>query len=500
MYFFTQARGQPRRRLPLHKTLVCLACVLLLVVNGFFLIRSLGDLRASNELQARTGQVNGELQELSLLLADAESNLRGYFLSGDEIYLGPLREAPQQIDNQLRALDVLLANSPMQATHLMQLRTLVMRKLASMHQALEVYRQGGLQEILAQATKEGQQGDMDEIRLQVVILSRLQNELLANRTEQYYREYRRAATLGVGINVAAIMVLLLFYHLIRRSFFLRLHAEDALKRNNDDLERLVAERTAQLSILSRHLIRVAEEEKARLARELHDEMGAHLTAIGIDLMTVSQSLESRQAELSATLDHARRTLAETVQLKRRITEDLRPSLLDNLGLSAALHSYCAEYARLTKVACDVLVGEEADQVAPMQAIALFRITQEALNNIAKYARAHSIVVRLDADAKGWELEITDDGVGISAEALAEGGSHGVLGMRERALLLEGEFSITRGVNGVGTCVRAWIPRAAPVAASGAATGALPDVGDVSPAPPAAPGAAPHLASINAPHP
>lgn len=461
MYFSTAADEKSIRSLPLHKTLLCLMCVVLLVVNGVFLVRNLDDLRAANALQAQTAQVSDELQYLNLLVTDAESSLRGYFLSGDEVYLGPLRGAPQQIDKQLHALGVLLDDSPSQTKNLQQLRTLVEKKLGLLHQSLEVYRQGGLSDIVAIAASPDDRAQMDEIRLQVVIMTREQNELLTTRTAAFYQQYRHAALFGVGINAAAIIVLLLFYKLIKRAFRLRLLAERALQRTNDGLEEIVAERTAQLSVLSRHLIRVSEEEKSRLARELHDEMGANLTAIGMDLSTVTEHLRANQPELAAKLVRARRTLVDTVQLKRRIIENLRPSLLDNMGLSAALQSYCADYARVTALDCDALIDAEADAAGPMQAIALFRITQEALNNIAKYAKARTVIVNLTREPDGWGLEITDDGIGIPDDAMARSKSHGLLGMRERALLLGGTLVVERGVNGVGTCVRAMIPAAAP---------------------------------------
>jgi len=255
--------------------------------------------------------------------------------------------------------------------------------------------------------------------------------------------------------------LLLFYKMIKRAFRLRLLAERALQHTNDGLEEIVAERTGQLSVLSRHLIKVSEEEKSRLARELHDEMGANLTAIGMDLSTVAEHLRASHPELASKLGRAKRTLVDTVQLKRRIIENLRPSLLDNMGLSAALQSYCADYARITSLDCDALIDAEADAAGPMQAIALFRITQEALNNIAKYAKAHTVIVNLTQEPDGWGLEITDDGIGIPPDAMARSKSHGLLGMRERALLLGGTLVVERGVNGVGTCVRAMIPAAAP---------------------------------------
>ena len=261
MYFSTTADEQSVRSLPLHKTLLCLICVVLLVVNGVFLVRNLDDLRAANTLQAQTAQVSDELQYLNLMVTDAESSLRGYFLSGDEVYLGPLRGAPQQIDRQLQALGGLLADSPSQTKNLQQLRALVEKKLGLLHQSVEVYRQGGLQDIVAIAASPDDRAQMDEIRLQVVIMTREQNEILTTRTAAFYQQYRHAALFGVGINAAAIMVLLLFYKLIKRAFRSRLLAERALQHTNDGLEEIVAERTAQLSVLSRHLIRVQEEEK-----------------------------------------------------------------------------------------------------------------------------------------------------------------------------------------------------------------------------------------------
>ncbi len=514
MYFSTAFDGKRLRGLPLSKTLLCVACVVILVINGVFLIRNLDDLRSANTLQTQTARVSDELQYLNLLVTDAESGLRGYFLSGSEVNLGALREAPQRIDSQLRALDVLLSDSPSQTRNLAQLRSLVQKKLGLMHQSLEVYRQGGLVDIVAISAAADARGEMDEIRLQVVIMTREQNELLAARTAAFYEQSRRTVLSGVGINAAAILVILLFYNLVQRSFGLRLEAERALQQTNDSLEATVAERTGQLSVLSRHLIKVSEEEKSRLARELHDEMGANLTAIGMDMTSVSEQLKGSHPELVAMLGRARKTLVDTVQLKRRIIENLRPSLLDNMGLSAALQSYCADYARVTALDCDALIEMEADGAGPMQAIALFRITQEALNNIAKYAKASTVIVNLTREPDGWELEITDDGIGIPADAMAKSKSHGLLGMRERALLLGGTLQVTRGVNGVGTCVRAWLPLAAP-GGEGTQPSSATRIGpglDMTTPPPEVPGTASSPSaklpaassagafSINAPHP
>jgi signal transduction histidine kinase len=489
--YFTASAGGPARGLPLYKTLLCLACVLILAVNAISLLRNLDNLKAANALQAQTARVSDQLQHVNLVVTDAESNLRGYFLSGSSTYLGPFRSAQSRIDGELGELRVLLGDNPSQLRNLAQLQLLVRRQLDLMNEALEVYRNGGLRAVKTYAEVSDDRVRMDEIRLQVVIMAREQGELLAARGAAFYQQYRQAVLLGLGINAVAICVIMLFYGLIRRSFTARLADQHALEQANDKLESMVAVRTEQLSVLSRHLIRVSEDEKARLARELHDEMGANLTAIGMDLTTVGEELRASHPELAARLARARATLVDTVELKRRIVEDLRPSLLDNLGLSAALHSYVEEYARVTGIECDTLLEAEIDVAEPTQAIALFRITQEALNNVAKYARAHSVIVHLACENGGLSLEVIDDGIGIALDAAAKPKSHGLLGMRERALLLGGNLKVERGVNGVGTCVSAWIPL-------GGAAGSTAENAQEAPAV-ALPGTPVSLA-LSAPHP
>jgi signal transduction histidine kinase len=479
MYFTTDSAGKPG--LPFYKTLLCLLCMLILIVNGFSLAHNLQSLKGANELQSQSARVSDKVQYLNVLVMDAEGSLRGYFLSGSESYLGPMRTARAEIDSQFAQLRALLADSPSQLKNLAQLRTLVNRKLASMDQTLTAYRAGGLQDVVKIAESADSKGVMDEIRLLVVIMVQEQHELLAARSAAFYKEYHNAVMLGIGINLVAILVIALFYRLIRRSFFSRVVSQRALENANDSLESMVVLRTEQLSVLSRHLISISEEEKARLARELHDEMGANLTAISIDINAVTERLKPQHGELAGMLERARATLVDAVELKRRIVENLRPSLLDNLGLSAALHSYCDEYAKVTGLDCEALIDGEADVAGPMQSIAVFRIVQEALNNIAKYAQARHVIVHLVREADGLLLEVIDDGVGFEVEAARQPKSHGLLGMRERALLLGGSLKVKRGVNDIGTCVEALIPLADTGAAEGGAAPAVP-----------APISAPHL--------
>ncbi len=445
------------RSLPFYKTLVFLMCVLILIVNGVSMYHNLDSLKGANHVQAQTARVNDKLQYLNVLTMDAESSLRGYFLSGSEVYLGPLRTATAEIDAQFKELDALLAQSNSQRKNLAQLRTLVYRKLDNMSQTLEVYRKGGLNDIVAIAATPDSKFLLDDIRFQVVIMVQEQNELLKAHSSTFTREYRYAVMLGIGINAMAIFVLALFYRLIRRGFYARVATQRALQNANENLESMVVLRTEQLSVLSRHLISISEEEKARLARELHDEMGANLTAINFDLSAVADRLRGSEPELVHMLERARATLVNTVELKRRIIENLRPSMLDNMGLASALQSYCDEFARVSGLDCEALIDPAIDAAGPMQSIAVFRIVQESLNNIAKYAGARHVIVRLEREADVLSLEVADDGVGIDADAVSKPKSHGLLGMRERALLLGGSLQVRRGINGHGTCVEATIP-------------------------------------------
>ncbi|MGB9110102.1 MAG: CHASE3 domain-containing protein, partial [Telluria sp.] len=291
MHFSTDPAFRPVRSLPLYQTLLCAVCVLILVLNGASLVHNLDSLKAANARQAQADRVATRLQYVNLLVTDADSGLRGYFLSGSDTYLGPLRTADRELDGQFATLKELLADDPSQLKNLAQLQNLVRRRVSLMHDALGVYRNGGLQDIVTIARTQEDQLHMDEIRLQVVVMAGEQNDTLAARGAAFYDQYRWTALLGLGSTLAAIAVLVLFYNLIWRGFRLRLAAERALQHTNDQLETLVAARTEQLSVLSRHLIRVSEDEKARLARELHDEMGANLTAIGMVMANVGEQLK-----------------------------------------------------------------------------------------------------------------------------------------------------------------------------------------------------------------
>ncbi len=224
---------------------------------------------------------------------------------------------------------------------------------------------------------------------------------------------------------------------------------------NADLTSLVDERTRELRNLSHHLIEVAENEKRALARELHDELGAMLTALSMDL-----DLIRRKSEHTAVSDVAQRAaelVASAAMVKRRIMEGLRPSVLDMMGLEEALKSLAGEFSRRTGIVCGVERVRHLGGIDQRTAIALYRIVQEALTNAGKYARASRVDIELRKDDEALHLHISDDGVGVADALTGERRSHGISGMRERVSSLGGSFDIGPASPARGTGVHVRIP-------------------------------------------
>ena len=445
------------RILPLYIPVLFVTCVVILLVNALSLNQNLQSLKQTNNMMLQTSRIIDHVQYVNVLITDAESSTRGYFISGNKLYLGPLKTVKEKMSKEFKELSELLQENPQQLKNLLQLQTLFKKKLTLLDQIISVYEAGGLSDIVQIGKMDDSRETMDEIRLLVVIMVREAHDSQLARDAGFYTEYQHAVFLGMAINAIAILVLILLYRLNRRNFLNRLKSEAALQKLNENLEATVSARTAQLSILSRHLISVAEEEKAQLARELHDEMGASLTAINMDLVSVTEKIKSLDTNLANRMQRARDTLLSAIDLKRRIIENLRPSMLDHLGLAASIRSHCENFSRLSGVCCEINIEEDFNKIDPLLMIAFFRITQESLTNVAKYAKATNVIVSLKREGNNLRLDIVDDGIGIAVDAVNKTRSFGLVGMRERALLLGGTFSITVGKNLRGTVVTAQIP-------------------------------------------
>jgi signal transduction histidine kinase len=216
-------------------------------------------------------------------------------------------------------------------------------------------------------------------------------------------------------------------------------------------------RTRELMSLSAFLQTHYEQEKARLARELHDELGGILTPAKMDLSWLEARLggdaqyRERMARLSALIDQG-------IDLKRRIIEDLRPSLLDHLGLAAAVQWFVDEACSAAKLQSHVKMTK-LERLAPDLEIALYRVVQESVNNAVRHAKATRVELTIDRTAEGVRVRISDDGVGIGDLERARKQSHGLVGMTHRMRAINGTLAISSDA-GKGTCIEAFLPLAA----------------------------------------
>jgi signal transduction histidine kinase len=186
-----------------------------------------------------------------------------------------------------------------------------------------------------------------------------------------------------------------------------------------------------------------------------DELGQALTAIKIDLSSLIRGLPTDKKQQSESI---LKLIDATIQSVRRISTELRPGILDDLGLVAAVEWAAQEFEARTGTKCRLDLPQDDIAIDRELATALFRILQETLTNVARHANATQVNIRLAKEDAVLTLEVRDNGKGISEEELSAGRSLGILGMRERALLLEGELAIS-GASGKGTPVRVRIPEA-----------------------------------------
>jgi signal transduction histidine kinase len=248
----------------------------------------------------------------------------------------------------------------------------------------------------------------------------------------------------------------------------RKKVEQALRRTNDRLAELVADRTARLAHLSQYLIRISEDEKAKLAAELHDELGGALSALALDVASALERIKNVDAQAAERLRQAQNVIRDTAALKQRIIGNLRPALLDHLGLEPALRDYVGQWSKKSGVEVSVQLSPDLPALPREASLALFRVMQESLTNVAKYASARHVRVALTCARDELQLTLEDDGVGIDPDSLNRPTSHGITGMQQRMAQVGGELAIERIEHGRGTRVRARLPYAQPSALPSAA--------------------------------
>ncbi len=217
------------------------------------------------------------------------------------------------------------------------------------------------------------------------------------------------------------------------------------------------ESSKQLQALAGNMELAREEERTQIARELHDQLGQALTAMKFDLAWLTDRLVQKDTSLAQKAKVVTDQMDTMIKTVRRIATELRPGMLDDLGLAASIEWQARDFEKRTGIVCDVIITPSDDFPVPQaQSMALFRIFQEALTNVARHAIAQHIEVKLDITPEIASLKIYDDGRGIKENEISGTQSLGLLGMRERAKRLEGSFDI-QGISGEGTLLKVIIP-------------------------------------------
>ena len=232
------------------------------------------------------------------------------------------------------------------------------------------------------------------------------------------------------------------------SVFVELHRKnERLRESEEKLRRLAA-----------HLISVREEERAHIAREIHDELGQVLTGIKMEVGWLAKRL--KEPALLEKTDSMSKLIDSTVQTVRKIATGLRPEMLDDMGLVAAVGWQAKDFQKRTGIRCRVKLPPETTKLDMDVSTTTFRIFQEILTNVARHSRATRVDIDLEVAPERLRLEVADNGVGIAEAQLDGRKSLGLLGMHERALLFGGEVSIM-GEAGHGTRVAVTIPTRKP---------------------------------------
>lgn len=429
--------------------LSCSAALALIFISEGTYMRS----RATLDGLATMATARTTLLTFARDIADAETGQRGYLVTGRKDYREPYDSALARIDASLQYLHSYFDGEATPKAVLQELHEITRNRLSGLALTIQLFEDGktdAAKEIVLSGIGKEQ---MDAIRAQVAALQAYETE----KIERNQRDVLRAILFNrIGVSaLTAISLLALFFYL--RQSFGQTQKQHALQRmlqaERDRLEAEVILRTTQLTELAHHLQTAREDERSRLARNLHDDLGALLTSAKLDVARIKSRVAKNSPQALDLLAHLVATLNSGIALGRGIIENLRPSALSNLGLIAALDILVKEFSDTTTVKSHCSLSR-----VPLSAKAellVYRVVQESLTNITKYARAGNVWVSLSLVDGTVETSVRDDGVGFDP-SLKSKQAYGLVGMLYRVQSEQGVLKI-QSAPGQGTLIRVSLP-------------------------------------------
>jgi len=440
--------------------------MLLYVVAEFGRLRLVAAEEDVRRAQAQLARV----VDLYQLIMNAESGHRGYLLSGDPVYLEPLHRADGRVPTLARELaETYKGKDARVGAAIRELGIVAAERMAQMQESVGVYEQQGPAAGLRLANSASRHETMAKFRDLAEITRDYERALMTSSLEKWERDLMLAGRLNLATLLLGLLLTVIAGTALARNQRQREETAAELQRQHDELKSQFDAQTAELNELARHLQHVQEEERARLSRGLHDELGGVLLAARMDVTWMQQHAAGADADVRKRLERLKQVLDQGIDLKRRVVEELRPTLLDSMGLLAALRWQSEETCRRADLRCTERYPDEEPRFNRAGAIALFRFVQEALANVAKHAKASEVDIALELTDRDVVVTVRDNGVGAARADLNRPRSHGIAGLRHRIQVLGGSLDIS-SVPNRGTTVRARVPLANVSGAAGADDG------------------------------
>jgi signal transduction histidine kinase len=425
---------------------------------GIFVVTGAGQARlqtAGERVQHSATRAHA-VDELQNSLSRAVGAQRGFLLTKDSRYLALYNKAVADVEPELERLRVAFGDADSTRADLHDLQLLVGKRLADLSMIRTIQQTQGTAPAIdlvksSVGADAGQAigGILDRLRdRETAERAAADDHWLSSLTWSHWISFAGTIFSMLLVGIGARLI----YNDMRR----RALMTAALRDQKLQLEQEVEQRTRELVELSTHLQNLAEREKASLARELHDELGGLLVGARMDISWAEQHLAKNDPDMKQRLNRVQQNLAAGVDLKRRIIEELRPTLLDNVGLYAALRWQLKETCGSAGLKVIESYPDEEPSFKSDASIALFRIAQEAFGNILKHSEAKTVDFSLDLDAENLLMRIADDGKGIPTGRFTAIASHGLASMRHRVRALGGRLDVRSPETG-GTILVVQIP-------------------------------------------